>query len=84
MKLFQVNGKRQMYRQYFKRVLAVVLAVHPISLTLHVCNMLASIFRDRIINHLSRYKLINQSQNGFVQRRSVVGMYQSWLKKEEK
>ena len=43
-----------------------------VSLTSHVCKVHESIFRDIIINQLSKYKLINQSQHVLLQRRSCL------------
>ena len=52
MKSFLGNGKRQM-QQVLKNGSRSVCNYHLVSLTLHVCKVLESIFRDRIINHLS-------------------------------
>ena len=44
----------------------------PISLTSHVCKLLESIIRDNVMEHLRTYKLINDSQHGFVSKRSCM------------
>jgi len=44
----------------------------PISLTVNLCKIVESIMRDKIIDHLERYKLINDSQHGFVKRKSCL------------
>src|SRR5664279_68235 len=44
----------------------------PVSLTSHVCKILESIIRDCIIEHVKKYKLIRESQHGFVRKRSCL------------
>ena len=44
----------------------------PVSLTSHVCKVLESILRDRIVEHLNKYNLINNSQHGFTRKRSCL------------
>ena len=38
----------------------------PISLTVHICEVFASIVRDRMLEHLEKYALVKESQHGFV------------------
>jgi len=40
----------------------------PISLTVNLCKVLESIIRDKVIDHLEKYELINNSQHGFVKK----------------
>ena len=42
----------------------------PISLTVNLCKVFESIMCDKIIDHLERYKLIKDSQHGFVKGKS--------------
>ena len=44
----------------------------PVSLTSHVCKMLESIIKDSIINHINVNKLLNESQHGFISKRSCL------------
>ncbi|MGE5822757.1 MAG: reverse transcriptase domain-containing protein [Nitrososphaerota archaeon] len=44
----------------------------PVSLTSHVCKLLESIIRDNIINHVHKFKLIKESQHGFVSKKSCL------------
>ena len=44
----------------------------PISVTSHVCKVLKSIIIDNIVEHLGKYDLINDSQHGFVRKRSCL------------
>ena len=44
----------------------------PISLTSHVCKVLESIVKDSIIDHVRRYRLIKNSQHGFLKGRSCL------------
>src|SRR5664279_3605844 len=44
----------------------------PVSLTSHVCKILESIIRDCIIEHVKKYKLIRESQHGFIRKRSCL------------
>jgi len=44
----------------------------PISLTVNLCKVFESIMRDNIIDHLEKYKLIKDSQHGFVKNRSCL------------
>ena len=44
----------------------------PISLTSHVCKVFESVIRDQIVIHLSKFKLIGDSQHGFVTKRSCL------------
>jgi len=40
----------------------------PISLTVNLCKVLKSIIRDKVIDHLEKYELINNYQHGFVKK----------------
>ena len=44
----------------------------PISLTSHVCKVLESIIKERIVKHLFDFKLIKESQHGFVKNKSCL------------
>ena len=44
----------------------------PVSLTSQVCKVLESIVRDNILEHVKEYKLIKESQHGFLKRRSCL------------
>jgi hypothetical protein len=44
----------------------------PVSLTSQVCKVLESIVRDNILEHVREYKLIKESQHGFLKRRSCL------------
>ena len=44
----------------------------PVSLTVNVCKVFESIMRDKMIEHLERYKLINGTQHGFVKNKSCL------------
>ena len=55
------NGSREMAQNY-----------RPISLTSQACKMLESIIKDKIVAHLDKYKLINDTQHGFVSKRSCL------------
>ena len=44
----------------------------PVSLTSHVCKVLESILKDKIVEHLNRFNLINKTQHGFTRKRSCL------------
>ena len=44
----------------------------PISLTCQVCKVLESIIRDKMLDHLNKFKIIKESQHGFVKNRSCL------------
>ena len=44
----------------------------PVSLTSVLCKIMESIMRDAIVVHLTRYKLIRESQHGFMRGRSCL------------
>ena len=44
----------------------------PISLTVNLCKVFESIMRDKIFDHLEKYKLIKDSQHGFVKGKSCL------------
>lgn len=44
----------------------------PVSLTCIICKILESIIKDKIIDHLDKYKLIRDSQHGFTKGRSCL------------
>jgi Reverse transcriptase (RNA-dependent DNA polymerase) len=44
----------------------------PVSLTSHVCKVLESMSRDEMLAHLKKYNLTEESQRGFVQKRSCL------------
>ena len=44
----------------------------PVSLTSVVCNVLESIIKDAIMEHLEQHKLIEVSQHGFIPGRSCL------------
>ena len=57
---------------YKKGLRALPSNYRPISLTTHVCKVFESIIRDEVTTHLSRLKLINSTQHGFVTKRSCL------------
>ena len=44
----------------------------PVSLTSHVCKILESIIKDSVINHINVNNLLNESQHGFISKRSCL------------
>jgi len=44
----------------------------PVSLTIILCKVLESLIRDKAIDHLNLYKLIKNTQHGFVKNRSCL------------
>ncbi|MGE5822000.1 MAG: RNA-directed DNA polymerase [Nitrososphaerota archaeon] len=44
----------------------------PVSLTSQVCKVLEAIVRDSILEHVEKYKLIKESQHGFLKGRSCL------------
>ena len=42
------------------------------SLTSHVCNILESIVKDSIINYINVNNLLNETQHGFISKRSCL------------
>lgn len=44
----------------------------PVSLTSCVCKLLERIIKDQLMNHLTKFNLINSSQHGFIQKRSCL------------
>ena len=44
----------------------------PVSLTIILCKVLESLIRDKVIDHLNLYKLIKDTQHGFVKNRSCL------------
>jgi len=44
----------------------------PVSLTVNLCKVFESIMRDNVIEHLEKYKLIKDTQHGFVRNRSCL------------
>jgi hypothetical protein len=44
----------------------------PVSLTAQACKIFESILRDRIVEHLRVFRLINDSEHGFVRNRSCL------------
>jgi ribonuclease P/MRP protein subunit RPP40 len=44
----------------------------PVSLTAQACKILESILRDAMVEHLRRYKLIKDTQHGFVKNKSCL------------
>ena len=44
----------------------------PISLTSHVCKVLESLIRDEITKHVMEFKLVKETQHGFVRNRSCL------------
>jgi len=44
----------------------------PVSLTSQVCKMLESIVKDNVLGHINNYKLIKETQHGFVKNRSYL------------
>ena len=44
----------------------------PVSLTCIVCKILESIIKDMLVDHLERYKLLEDSQHGFTKSRSCL------------
>ena len=41
----------------------------PISLTVNLCKVFESIMRDKIVEHLEKYKLVKAMQHGFVRNK---------------
>jgi len=46
----------------------------PASLTIILCKVLESLIRDKVIQHLDLYKLIKDTQHGFVKNRSCTNL----------
>lgn len=44
----------------------------PVSLTSHICKVMESIIKDKMIDHLNKFDLINLTQHGFLSRRSCL------------
>ena len=44
----------------------------PISLTVNLCKVFESIMRDKIVEHLEKYKLVKATQHGFVRNKSCL------------
>ena len=44
----------------------------PVSLTIILCQVLESLIRDKVIDHLNLYKVIKDTQHGFVKNRSCL------------
>ena len=44
----------------------------PVSLTSHVCKIVECIIKDSIINHINVNNLLNESQHGFISKRSCL------------
>ena len=56
----------------------------PISLTSIPCKVMESILRDNIVAHLARNKLIRNTQNGFMAKRSCATNLLELLEKTTK
>jgi len=44
----------------------------PISLTINLCKVFESIVRDKMIEHIEKFKLIINTQHGFVRKKSCL------------
>src|SRR6267154_759870 len=44
----------------------------PVSLTSHICKIFESILKDKILEHIDKYSLLNPSQHGFVKNKSCL------------
>jgi len=44
----------------------------PVSLTSHVCKVFESILKDKILEHIDKYSLLNPSQYGFAKNKSCL------------
>ena len=44
----------------------------PVSLTCILCKVLEKIVKERLVNHLTRYNILNDSQHGFIKGRSCL------------
>ena len=44
----------------------------PVSLTSQVCKLLEGIIKDQIVEHLNKFKLITDSQHGFIKNQSCL------------
>ena len=51
----------------------------PVSLTSNVCKILDSIIKDSIINHINVNNLLNESQHGFISKRSCLTNYLQFI-----
>jgi len=58
--------------QYLKRQKTDASNYRRISLTVNLCKVFESIIRDKVIDHLEKYELINNSQHGFVKKKSCL------------
>jgi hypothetical protein len=53
----------------------------PVSLTSQVCKIMESIIRDKMIEHISTWKLLRDSQHGFMRSRSCLTNVLTFLEK---
>ncbi len=68
-----MTGKRRTSQLYLKKGdKSSSSNYRPVSLTSQVCKVLESIVRDNILEHVKEYKLIKESQHGFLKRRSCL------------
>src|SRR6267154_1205041 len=44
----------------------------PVNLTSHTCKIFESILKDKILEHIDKYSLLNPSQHGFVRNKSCL------------
>ena len=44
----------------------------PVSLTSIICKIMGSIIKDKIVEHLQKFNLLNDSQRGFMQGKSCL------------
>jgi len=44
----------------------------PVNLTVNICNILESLLKDNIVDHLEKHALINETQHGFIKSRSCL------------
>ena len=44
----------------------------PVSLTSHVCKLFESILKDKIVEHIEKFNLLNQSQHDFILNKSCL------------
>jgi len=67
--------------QYLKKAKRHMPQIRPISLTVNLCKVLESIIRDKVIDHLEKHELINNSQHGFVKKTSCLTNLLVFMKK---
>ena len=69
-----MTGKRRTSQLYLKRDKSSSSNYRPVSFTSQVCKVLESIVRDNILEHVKEYKLIKESQHGFLKRSCLTNL----------